>query len=83
MAKRLLDRPFFRRPTHDDTYRTSRILVTLTVPLGVYLLWATYPSLPKSMVVTFILALVAVGLMTLRMWLSDPSARTPDDEGKK
>jgi len=83
MAKHLLDRPFFRRPTHDDTYRTSRILVTLTVPLGVYVLWATYPSLPKSMVVTFILALVAVGLMALRMWLLDPKARLPKDEGKE
>jgi predicted permease len=83
MAKRLRDRPFFRRPTQEDTYRTSRFLVTLTVPLGVFLLWATYPSLPKSMVVTFVLALVAVGFVTLWMWFFDPKAPSPRDEGKE
>lgn len=71
MAKRLRDHPFFRRPSPEGTNRTNRVLATLSIPIGGYLLWATYPSLSKAMIIKFILALGVLGLVVAWLWLSD------------
>lgn len=69
----------FRRPSEKEAGRTIRVITTLALPAGIYVLWATYPSLPSEQVVFGVLVLALLSLVVIRSWFQ----RSEDNDKKE
>ena len=60
-----------------------RILTSIAIPAGAYVLWATYPSLPQEQVLVGVLALVALSLVVVRSWFVGSKGAAREDGQKE